>query len=170
MKPKILKLNMFVLLAILIGAGCDKNEIPDDTRKAEDYIGQYSGEITRELMAPDGFIKWENPMIKKIPTDIEITQSDKGSNYLMVYVSAYNDSILCEFDESTGYIWILNEIYSFYLRTSDFPEFDGIFDHAVSTYGLMGNWQHTDTIFFSINFLKNINDSIFLCETKTKRL
>ena len=169
MKPKILKLSVFVLLMTLIGAGCEKDEIPDETRKAEDYFGKYSGNITRERIAADGYVTLENAIVEKIPTEVEITKSDKGENFLMVYVSAYNDSILCEFDESTGYIWILDEAYSFYLRTSDFPEFDGIFDHAVSTYGNLGKWKDENITTFGIDFLKDMNDSIYVCSTNTKK-
>ncbi len=170
MNPKILKLSMFILIIILIGAGCKKDELPDEPRKAKDYLGKYSGNITRERMAPDGFILLDNALVEKIPTEIEITQSDKGENFLMVYVSAYNDSILCEFDESLGYIWIRDEPYSFYMRTHDFPDFDGIYDHAVSTYGNLGTWQQTDTVTFGINFLKDLNDSIYVCDTATKKI
>ena len=74
-----------------------------------------------------------------------------------------------ELQYGLGYIWIRDEPYSFYMRTRDFPEFSGIYDEAVSTYGNMGSWQHTDTIFFSIDFLKDINDSIYICETTTKK-
>ena len=91
-------------------------------------------------------------------------------SYFSGYVSAYNESILCEFDESTGYIWIRDTAYSFYLRTRDFPEFDGIYDHAVSTYGRLGTWSNTDTVVFSIDFLKDFNDSIYYCDTGTKKL
>ncbi len=161
---------MFILLVILIGAGCKKDELQDETRKAEDYLGKYSGNVTRDRMAPSGWILSGNAVVEKIPTEVEITKSDKGENFLMVYVSAYHDSILCEFDESLGYIWIMDEPYSFYMRTRDFPEFSGIYDEAVSTYGNMGSWQHTDTIFFSINFLKDMNDSIYFCETTTKKI
>jgi hypothetical protein len=170
MKPKILKLSVFVLLMTLIGAGCEKDEIPDETRKAEDYFGKYSGNITRERMAADGYVTLENAIVEKIPTEVEITKSDKGENFLMVYVSAYNDSILCEFDESLGYIWIRDEPYSFYMRTRDFPEFSGIYGEAVSTYGNLGTWMQTDTIVFGIDFLKDINDSIYHCSTKTKKI
>jgi hypothetical protein len=121
-------------------------------------------------MAPDGNVTLENALVEKIPTEVEITQSDEGDNFLMVYISAYHDSILCEFDESLGYVWIRDEPYSFYMRTRDFPEFSGIYDEAVSTYGNMGSWQHTDTIFFSIDFLKDMNDSIYICETTTKKI
>lgn len=168
MIQQILKLSLFVLLITLIGEGCEKDEIPDETRKAEDYLGKYSGHVLRERMGSDGWVTGAS-YIEKIPTEVKITQSDKGENFLMVYVSAYNDSILCEFDESLGYIWIRDERYSFYMRTRDFPEFDGIYDHAVSTYGNLGTWQNTDTIVFSFDFLKDVNDSIYYCETGTKK-
>lgn len=170
MKPKILKLSLFALLVTLVTAGCKKDELPDETRKAEDYLGKYSGYVTRERMAPDGYVTLENAFVEKIKTDIEVTQSDKGKNFLMVYVSAYHDSILCEFDESLGYIWIRTEPYSFYMRTRDFPEFSGIYDEAVSTYGNLGTWQQTDTIVFGIDFLKDMNDSIYICDTSTKKI
>lgn len=172
---KIFKLLPAYLLLLpfwvaLLAAGCDKNEIPDESRKAEDYLGNYAGRIIRQRMAPDGFVTLENAVVETIPADVEITRSDKGDNFLMVYVSAYNDSILCEFDESTGYIIISDELYSFYMRTHDFPEFDGIYDHAVSTYGNLGTWMQTDTITFGIDFLKDMNDSIYVCTTKTKKI
>lgn len=161
---------MFVLLVTLVTTGCKKDELPDETRKAKDYLGKYSGHITRERMASDGYVTLENAFVEQIPTEVEITKSDKGENFLMVYVSAYNDSILCEFDETFGYIWIRDEPYSFYMRTRDFPEFSGIYDHAVSTYGNLGTWQQTDTIVFGIDFLKDMNDSIYICDTATKKI
>ena len=56
------------------------------------------------------------------------------------------------------------------MRRKDFPEFKGTYDMAVSTYGNLGTWQNTDTIVFGIDFLKDMNDSIFICETKTKKI
>jgi hypothetical protein len=165
-----LKLSVLILLIILSGLGCDKNEPPDESRKAKNYLGKYSGYVIRDRMASTGWILSGNAVVEKVPTEVEITQSAKGQNFLMVYVSAYNDSILCEFDESLGYIWIRDRSYSFYMRTRDFPEFKGIYDMGVSTYGNMGLWQHTDTIFFSIDFLKDMNDSIYFCETITKKI
>ena len=170
MKPKILKLSLLALLVAMAAAGCKKDELPDETRKAEDYIGKYSGYVTRDRMAQNGWILSGDAFVEKIPTEVEITQSDEGDNFLMVYISAYHDSILCEFDESLGYVWIRDEPYSFYMRTRDFPEFSGNYDEAVSTYGNMGSWQHTDTIFFSIDFLKDINDSIFQCQVSSKKI
>jgi hypothetical protein len=170
MKATILKTSLIALLLVAMGAGCKKEKLTDETRKAQDYLGKYSGYVIRERMGLNGWIAHENAYVEKVPTEVEITQSDQGDNFLMVYVSAYNDSILCEFDESTGYIWIRDKPYSFYMRKRDFPEFSGTYDMAVSTYGHMGKWQHTDTTFFSIDFLRDINDSIFICSTKTKKI
>ena len=171
MKPTILKLSVITLLLLFIGVGCkDKDDTLEETTNVEDYIGSYTGSLLRERLAPNGFVTDTNAFVERIRTEIEITRSSLGDDFLIVYVSAYNDSILCEFDESTGYIFIRDTTYSFYLRTRDFPEFDGIYDHAVSTYGNLGTWSNTDTIVFSIDFLKDFNDSVYYIDTGTKRL
>uniref|UniRef100_UPI003216D130 hypothetical protein n=1 Tax=uncultured Draconibacterium sp. TaxID=1573823 RepID=UPI003216D130 len=171
MKTQILKLSLFALLLLYFGAGCKDDNTPlDETIKAENYFGVYSGDFNLLRMAPNGYLVYENPVVEEISTTIEITPSNLGDDFLMVYVSAYNDSILCQFDESTGYIWIRDTAYSFYLRTRDFAEFDGNYDHAVSTYGNLGTWSNTDTVVFSIDFLKDFNDSIYYCDTKTKKI
>jgi hypothetical protein len=170
MKTTILKTSLIALLLVAMGAGCKKEKLTDETRKAQDYLGKYSGNVIRNRMASNGWLVHKNAFVEKVPTEVEITQSEQGHNFLMVYVSAYNDSILCEFDESTGYIWIRDKPYSFYMRKRDFPEFRGTYDMAVSTYGKLGTWQNTDTIVFSIDFLKNMNDSIYFFETATKKI
>ena len=121
-------------------------------------------------MAPNGYLEYQNTVVEENSTTVEISQSPFGEDFLMVYVSAYNDSILFEFDESTGYILIRDTAYSFYLRTRDFPEFDGIYDHAVSTYGNQGFWEIQQVVTLSFDFLKDLNDSIYLCETITQKL
>lgn len=169
MKRDFIKISLIALLLAIMVTGCKKEKLTDETRKARDYIGKYSGYVIRERMAPDGYVAYKNAFVEKVLTEVEITQSEQGDNFLMVYVSAYNDSILCEFDESTGYIWIRDRPYSFYMRKNDFSEFKGNYDMAVSTYGRLGNWQQTDTITFGIGFLKDMNDSIYKCSTKTKK-
>lgn len=170
MKTTILKTSLIALLLGAMGAGCKKEKLTDETRKAQDYLGKYSGYVIKNRMAPDGWLAYKNAFVEKVPTEVEVTQLEQGDNFMMVYVSAYNDSILCEFDESTGYIWIRDKPYSFYMRKNDFPEFKGTYDMAVSTYGNLGTWQNTDTIVFSIDFLKDMNDSIYYCETATKKI
>ena len=171
MKLKIFKLSLFALLLLYFGAGCKDDNTPlDETIKAENYFGVYSGDFNLLRMAPNGYLVYENPVVEEISTTIEITPSNLGDDFLMVYVSAYNDSILCQFDESTGYIWIRDTAYSFYLRTRDFAEFDGNYDHAVSTYGNQGFWETQQVVTLGFDFLKDLNDSIYLCETITQKL
>jgi len=172
MKPKILRLCLIIFLLVLTVSGCNKDEalVQEEGRKAENYIGSYTGSLLRERLAPNGFVIDTNAFVEKIPTEIEITRSSLGDDFLMVCVSAYNDSILCEFDKYTGYIWIRDTAYSFYLRTREFPEFDGIYYHAVSTYGNQGFWETQQVVTLGFDFLKDLNDSIYLCETITQKL
>lgn len=165
-----LKQILAIPLILILWAGCDNEEIIEEQPSTDDYIGNYTGTLTRERMAPNGFVTDTNTIVEKIPTDIKITQSTVGDNFLMVYISAYSDSILCEFDESMGYIWIRDTAYSFYLRTRDFPEFDGIYDHTVSTYGNQGFWETQQVVTLGFDFLKDLNDSIFVCSTITQKL
>jgi hypothetical protein len=160
---------VFTLISILLWTGCSKKEQSENIPTAKDYIGRYSGDLTRERMASNGWIT-KNAFVYRIPTEVEISQSDKGENFLKIYVSAYKDSILCEFDELTGYIWIIDKPYSFYLRTYDFPDFKGFYDEAVSTYGHLGKREIDNKIILWIGFLKNMNDSIYICNVGTIKM
>ena len=166
-----LKSYVFILLLVL-ATGCKEkeDEIPIDTLTLEDYIGKYSGEIYRERMAENGWIMTENAVVDKVSTEVIITPIEGTHNGLMVYVSAYNDSISTQLDPELGYLWITDKQYSFYLRTNDFPRFDGIYDHAVSTYGRRGKWEEENILTFGISFLKDLNDSIFICSATTKKI
>lgn len=169
MTIEIFKPVLFSLFAIWLWAGCEKTEQTEDICKPQDYPGKYSGTLTRERLAPNGWIT-RNSFVEKIPTEVEITRSLKGSNLLMVYVSAYHDSILCEFDESTGYIRISDKPHSFYWRISDFPEFKGFYDEAVSTYGHLGYRDTDNKTTLWIGFIKDMNDSIYMCNVATIKL
>lgn len=166
MKIIILKISVFVLLLSLMGVGCEKDEIPDKTLKVEDYLGKYSGEITTERIAENGWVPIINAVVEKVPTEVFITLIEGSQNQLMIYLTAYGDSIRTQFDPELGYLQIIDKPYSFYLRTDDFPKFDGIYDHAVSTYGNMNDLKDR----FGINFLKDFNDSIFICSTHAQKI
>lgn len=161
---KLLKSYTFFLLLIMI-FGCKEkeDEIVPDTLTIENYIGKYSGTITRIKMSENGWVM--NYYEEKVQTDVIITPIEGFSDQLMVYVTAYHDSIRTQFDPEFGYLIIQDKPYSFYSRTSDFPKFNGNYANAVSTYGNMN--QSRDR--FGINYLKDLNDSIYLCDTSTKK-
>ena len=72
MKTMIYKICVLALLPFLILVGCKEKEIPDETRKAQDYIGKYSGYVIRERMAPDGWVVHKNAFVEGYP--------DRGGN------------------------------------------------------------------------------------------
>jgi len=167
MKIRLLLSCLFILPLILV-SGCKEkeDEIPLATLTAEDYIGKYSGTVSRERMAENGWVMTYNAVVEDIQTEVIITPIEGFPDQLMVYVTAYHDSIRTQFDPEFGYLLIKDKPYSFYLRTSDFPKWNGNYANAVSTYGNMN--QSRDR--FGIKFLKNLNDSIFICSTKTIKI
>ena len=171
MTHKILKFSTVILLFLFIGAGCKKEEKPiREITKIEDYYGVYSGDLTRERLGPDGHVAMGNAVVEQIPTNIEITPSSKGDDFLVVHISSYDDSILCEFNKSTGHLLIKDDEYSFNSRTDEFPELDGNSYAVISTMGSLGYWQDVDSITLGFSFLKDINDSIYICETSTRKI
>ncbi len=171
MKKIILKISLMLLFFSFMGTGCKKKEVIREKKKSiEDYIGSYSGRLTRAKMASDGFIVHENAVAEKTSTEIKITHSTERDNFLVVYVSAYNDSILCEFDKTTEYILIRDTAYSFQLRINEFPDHDGIYYHSVSTYGRQKFWETQQAVTLRFDFLKDFNDSIYICSTRTQKI
>lgn len=163
-RPLFIIYSLFIVLFII---SCEDEPIPEPTNDRgiiiSDFLGSYSGEIMKLRLASDGYINLDNPTVEEIYTDIIISSVDTLENGLMVYVSAYEDSILTVFDPESGYLWIADKKYSFYSRKSEFPDFDGNYDHAVTTYG--GLNQSKDR--FNIDFINNHNDSIYYFDTKS---
>lgn len=158
--------SFFLLLIMFLGCKEKEVEIVPDSLSIEDYIGKYSGTVSRERMAENGWVMTYNAVVEDIQTEVIITPIEGLPHQLMVYVTAYHDSIRTQFDPEFGYLFILDKPYSFYLRTSDFPQWNGNYDNAVATYGNMNHSKDR----FGIKFLKNLNDSIFICSTKTKKI
>lgn len=121
--------------------GCKKDKEPDSTFKIEDYYGKYSGTLIVEAMAENGWIIWEKPVTRKIATELTLTPIKETQNGIMIYVSAYHDSIQTEFNPETKYLIINDKPYSFYLRLKDFPKFNGNYDNAVTTLGNFVRWD-----------------------------
>lgn len=166
----ILKTSLIIFFFFIVFTGCKKEKQPDDSFKIEDYYGKYSGTLIVDAMAEDGWVIWEKPVTKKIATEITITPIKETQNGIMVYVSAFHDSIQTEFDPETKYLIITDKPYSFYMRLKDFPKFDGINSHAVTTYGRFAKWDNEEVLRLDISFLKNLNDSVFICGTIAKKI
>lgn len=166
----ILKTSLIIFFFFIVLAGCKKDKVPDDTFKIEDYYGKYSGTLIVEAMAENGFIILDKPIIKKINTEITLSPIKETQNGIMVCVSAYRDSIHTRFNPETKHLVITDNPYSFYLRLKDFPKFDGIYDHAVTTYGRFAKWDNEEVLRLDFTFLKDLNDSIFICGTIAKKI
>ena len=166
---KIILKTSFIIFLFFI-AGCEKEKEQDDTFKIEDYYGKYSGTLIVEAMAEDGWVIWDKPVTKKIATEITLTPIKETQNGIMVYVSAYHDSIHTEFNPETKHLIIIDKPYSFYLRIKDFPKFNGNYDNAVFTFGYFTQWDNEIKLRITFDFLKNMNDSVFVCGTTAKKI
>jgi len=115
-----------------------------------------------------GWVVGDKPVIKKITTEVAVTSIEGTQNGILVYVSAYHDSIQTRFNPDTKHLVITNTSYSFYLRLKDFPKFNGNYDNAVYTLWNFVKWDDEKDLRLNFTFLKGLNDSIFKCGTIEK--
>jgi len=165
----ILKTSFITFFFFLVIAGCKKDKEPDDTFKIEDYYGKYSGTLIVDALAENGWVIWDKPVTKKIATEITLSPIKETQNGVMVYVSAYGDSIHTRFNPDTKHMVIIDTSYSFYLRLKEFPKFNGNYDNAVHTLGNLVKWDDEKDLRLGFTFLKDLNDSIFICGTIAKK-
>ena len=164
--PKTCFITFFFFLVI---AGCKKDKEPDDNFKIEDYYGKYSGTLIVDALAENGWVISDKLVTRKIATEITLSPITETQNGVMVYVSAYGDSIRTRFNPDTKHLVITDTSYSFYLRLKDFPKFNGNYDNAVYTLGNFENWDNEEVLRLGFTFLKDLNDSIFICGTIAKK-
>jgi len=169
MKSTYFKICIFILFIALTVVGCDEDEIPDNSIKVEDYYGKYSGTLIVDALAENGWVISDKLVTRKIATEITLSPITETQNGVMVYVSAYGDSIRTRFNPDTKHLVITDTSYSFYLRLKDFPKFNGNYDNAVYTLGNFENWDNEEVLRLGFTFLKDLNDSIFICGTIAKK-
>jgi hypothetical protein len=165
----ILKTCFITFFFFLVIAGCKKDKDPDDTFKIEDYYGKYSVTLIVNALAENGWVISDKPVTRKIATEITLSPIKETQNGVMVYVSAYGDSIHTRFNPDTKHLVITDTPYSFYLRLNDFPKFDGNYEVAVFTFGYFVEWDDEKDLRLDFCFLKDLNDSIFICGTIAKK-
>jgi hypothetical protein len=167
---KYLKIFLIASFSLSIIFSCKKDKQTEENFKIEDYYGKYSGTLIVEAMADDGFIILDKPVTKKIATDITLTPIKETTNGVMVYVSAFNDSVHTEYNNETKRLIIIDKPYSLYLRIKDFPKFNGNWDNAVFTFGFFEQWDNEIKLRFTFDFLKDMNDSVFVCGVTAKKI
>jgi hypothetical protein len=167
---KYLKIFLVAFISSTLFPHCKEDRHTEENFKIEDYYGKYSGTLIVDAMAENGWIIWDKLVTRKIATEIILSPIKQTTNGVMVYVSAFHDSIHTKYNPETKYLVITDKPYSFYLRLEDFPKFDGIYDHAVTTYGRFAKWDNEDVLRLGISFIKNLNDSLFICGTIAKKI